>query len=148
MAQKALRPGQQVVTEARTPFRFDEDGFARQVQTLELPQLREPVRRLARLQNALHSVGLLRLDFAAPASRNNSMDFRKLEGLSIKQLEDLEQAVRHRREQLIYQDRKRVRDLLVQVAADEGFSIYTLFDLPAPGGKSASPRNGRSASGE
>lgn len=76
------------------------------------------------------------------------MDHRRLEGLSIKQLEDLEQAVRHRREQLIYQDRKRVRDLLVQAASDEGFSIYTLFDLPAPGGKSAPLRNGRSATEE
>ncbi len=74
------------------------------------------------------------------------MDHRKLEGLSIKQLEDLEQVVRHRREQLIYQDRKRVRDLLVQAASDEGFSIYTLFDLPAPGGMSASARKGKAAS--
>jgi hypothetical protein len=76
------------------------------------------------------------------------MDHRRLEGLSIKQLEDLEQAVGHRREQLLYPDRKGVRDLLVQAASDEGFSIYTLFDFPAPGGKSGSPRNGRSAAEE
>lgn len=60
------------------------------------------------------------------------MERFKLEGLSIRQLEQLELAVRQRREQLIYEDRKRVRDLLIQTARDEGFSIYTLFDLAAP----------------
>jgi hypothetical protein len=63
------------------------------------------------------------------------MERFKLEGLSIRQLEQLELAVRQRREQLIYEDRKRVRDLLIQTARDEGFSIYTLFDLAVPRGR-------------
>lgn len=63
------------------------------------------------------------------------MERFKLEGLSIRQLEQLELAVRQRREQLIYEDRKRVRELLIQAARDEGFSIYNLFDLPAPGSR-------------
>ncbi len=63
------------------------------------------------------------------------MERFKLEGLSIRQLEQLELAVRQRREQLIFEDRKRVRELLIQAARDEGFSIYNLFDLPAPVGR-------------
>ncbi|WP_395795387.1 hypothetical protein [Aquimonas sp.] len=63
------------------------------------------------------------------------MEHFKLQGMSIRQLEHLEQLIRQRREQLIYEDRKRVRDLLIQTARDEGFSIYTLFDLPAPGAR-------------
>jgi hypothetical protein len=63
------------------------------------------------------------------------MERLKLEGLTIRQLEQLELAVRQRREQLIYEDRKRVRDLLIEMALDEGFSIYALFDLPAPGAR-------------
>ncbi|MFN7781952.1 MAG: hypothetical protein ACK5PG_04365 [Lysobacterales bacterium] len=55
--------------------------------------------------------------------------------MTIRQLEQLELAVRQRREQLIYQDRKRVRDLLIATAREEGFSIYALFDLPAPGAR-------------
>lgn len=57
------------------------------------------------------------------------MENFKIEGLSIKQLEALEIAVRQRREQLIFQDRKRVRDLLIQTAQDHGLSIYALFNL-------------------
>ena len=60
------------------------------------------------------------------------MERLRLEGLTIRQLEQLELAVRQRREQLIYEDRKRVRDLLIETAREEGFSIYALFDLPAP----------------
>jgi hypothetical protein len=66
------------------------------------------------------------------------MEHMKLEGLSIKQLETLELAVRQRREYLIYQDRKRVRDLLMETARQAGFSLYALFDLPTPGSARAS----------
>lgn len=63
------------------------------------------------------------------------MERLKLEGMTIRQLEQLELAVRQRREQLIYEDRKRVRDLLIETARREGFSIYALFDLPVPGAR-------------
>jgi hypothetical protein len=66
------------------------------------------------------------------------MEHLRLEGLSIKQLETLELVVRQRREYLIYQDRKRVRDLLMETARQAGFSIYSLFDLPTPGSARAS----------
>jgi hypothetical protein len=76
------------------------------------------------------------------------MEHLRLEGLSIKQLETLELVVRQRREYLIYQDRKRVRDLLMETAQQAGFSIYTLFDLPAPGGsRASSPGRHQSAEG-
>jgi hypothetical protein len=71
------------------------------------------------------------------------MEHLRLEGLSIKQLEALEIGARQRREQLIFQDRKRVRDLLIQAALDEGYSLYTLFDLPIPGTSTTSRRPGR-----
>lgn len=57
--------------------------------------------------------------------------------LSIRQLDALALAIAERRQQLVYSDRKRVRQLLRDEAAKEGFTIEELFRFGAP-----APREG------
>lgn len=52
--------------------------------------------------------------------------------LSIRQLDALALAVAERRQQLVYSDRMRVRQLLREEAAKEGFTIEELFRFGAP----------------
>jgi DNA-binding protein H-NS len=56
-----------------------------------------------------------------------------LEGLTIKQLDALALAVAEKRQQLVFADRKRVRQLLIDAATAEGFTIEGLFGFGAPG---------------
>lgn len=59
----------------------------------------------------------------------------QLEGLSIGQLDALSEAIAQRRQQLVYQDRQRVRTLLIETAQREGYSISELFGFtgkPSP----------------
>lgn len=58
----------------------------------------------------------------------------RIEGLSLKQLDALAAAIAQRREYLVYEDRKRVRALLIEEASKEGFTVQELFAL---GGGSA-----------
>lgn len=55
----------------------------------------------------------------------------RIEGLSVKQLDALAAVIAQRREYLVYEDRKRVRALLIDEAAKEGFTVQELFGLGA-----------------
>jgi hypothetical protein len=52
-----------------------------------------------------------------------------LSGLSLGELDELQAALTERRAQASYQDRKRVRALLIDAAHAEGFALSELFDL-------------------
>lgn len=58
----------------------------------------------------------------------------RIEGLSVKQLDTLAAAIAQRREYLVFEERKQLRERLIEEAKKEGFTIQELF---AVGGGSA-----------
>lgn len=52
-----------------------------------------------------------------------------LTNLTVRELDELQAAVIERRAQVVFEDRKRVRAMVIEAAHTEGFALSELFDL-------------------